>query len=88
MYPEVFDLSANPSFVLSSASAQLTLIPLCTLFPLNISRFHAHTRRHNRTLLFIPSLLDIKAEIQVTEELLPVLLWEQSNSIQANLMKN
>lgn len=39
-------------------------------------------------LLFIPTQLDIKAEIQVTEELLPVLLWEQSDSIQANLMKN
>lgn len=54
MYPAVFDLFANPSFVQSSASAQLTLIPLCTLFPLNISRFHAHTRRHNRCVIVYP----------------------------------
>lgn len=46
--------SANPSFVLSSASTQLSLIPLCTLFPPNISRFHAYTRRHNRCVIVYP----------------------------------
>lgn len=54
MPPEVFDLSANHSFVQSSASAQLSLIPLCTLFPLNISRFHAYTCRHNRSVIVYP----------------------------------
>lgn len=39
-------------------------------------------------LLFIPLLLEIKAEIQVTVEYFAVVLRQQSENIQANLMKN
>lgn len=43
------------SFLFSQVpSPQLSLIPLCTLFPLNISRFHAYTRRHNRCVIVYP----------------------------------
>lgn len=34
-------------------------------------------------LLFIHSQLTVKAEIQVTTESLPVMLWEQSGNIRA-----